>query len=125
VEISTEGQSDGLNCQLHDDDVAATQELPDLPVRTRLPGAFCEGYKLDLSQRHALVDQMIEIAVGTAAQEAVDSGVSPAELQPAPIGRIGGGEPMNGHELLWAVTWRTRSARWLLEHRAALDRVVA
>jgi hypothetical protein len=82
--------------------------------------SFVDGYGLSRRQRARLVEDMIEVAVGTAAQEAVDAGVSPNATRPAAMGLLGGGSPLQGHELLWAMTWRTRSAAWMLRHRRTL-----
>ena len=70
------------------------------------------------------VDQMIEVAIRSAAQEAIDGGVSATAIQPAAVGRLGGGPPTSGHDLLWAITWRTRSAAWVLKHRRALEQAL-
>jgi hypothetical protein len=71
--------------------------------------------------RVGLVDAMVEVAVRTSAQEAIDSGVTPDGVQPTGVGLLGGGPAFTGHDLLWAVTWRTRSAAWMLRHRATLE----
>jgi hypothetical protein len=68
---------------------------------------------------------MIEVAVRSAAQEAIDAGVSATTTSPAAIGRLGGGPPTSGHDLLWAISWRTRSAAWMLEHRGVLAQALA
>ncbi len=118
-------QAAWLNAQLHDDDIAERQGLADLAGRCRQLRLFCDGYRLDRATRAGLVDAMIEFAVRSAAQEVIEGGVSPDGVSPAPVSRIGGGAPTAGHDLLWAVTWRTRSAAWMLRHRAALERVLA
>jgi Ser/Thr protein kinase RdoA (MazF antagonist) len=117
-------QAAWLNAQLHDDDVAEAQGLPDVAARARLLLAFCEGYGLSREQRTCLVDQMLEVAVRTAAQEAIDAGVRPDGTSPTAMGLLGGGAPSSGDTLLWAVTWRVRSARWMSEHRATLERAL-
>lgn len=68
---------------------------------------------------------MIEIAIRTAAQEAIDGGVKPSSSAPVQSGRLGGGPGFDGQQLLWAVTWRVRAARWMLEHRLELERVLS
>ena len=110
-----------LNAQLYDDDVAERQGLPPAAQRAARARTLCDGYELDAAQRQVLVDVMIELALRTAAQEAIDGGVSPEKTNPEPYGRLGGGPPFVGHELLWAVTWRVRSARWMLANRGILD----
>ena len=118
-------QTAWLNAALHDDDVAQIQNLPDLEERARLLAAFADGYALDPEQRETLIDDMIEIAVRTAAQEAIDSRVTATGTAPSEVGLMGGGRTFDGHELLWAITWRVKSARWMFEHRDALRRAVA
>jgi Ser/Thr protein kinase RdoA (MazF antagonist) len=115
-------QTAWLNAQLHDDDVAERQGLPDVGSRGQLLAAFCEGYRVEPSLRERLVDLMVEVAVRTAAQEAIDGGVTPVSAAPVERGQLAGGPAFTGHELLWAVTWRVRSARWMLQHRQVLER---
>jgi Phosphotransferase enzyme family len=113
-----------LNAQLHDDDVAEHQGLPDASHRALLARAMCDGYQLATVGRAGLVDRMIEVAVRTSAQEAIDAGVTRAGQEPRPMGLLGGGPPFTGQNLLWAITWRTRSARWMLANRQQLDRAL-
>jgi hypothetical protein len=105
-----------LNAQLFDDDVAGSQELPSLRERLVVARSICDGYGLDAAERHQLPEAMIEVAVRTAAQEAMDSGVNETGYSPVKYGLLGGGDPFSGHELTWAMTWRIRSARWLLDN---------
>jgi hypothetical protein len=114
-------QTAWLNAQLHDEDVASRVGLPGLSARAQQLRAFCDGYGLSQHARVGLVDAMVEVAVRTSAQEAIDSGVTPDGVQPTRVGLLGGGPAFTGHDLLWAVTWRTRSAAWMLRHRATLE----
>jgi hypothetical protein len=109
-----------LNAQLFDDDVAESHGLPSVQEHLILARLICDGYGVPLSLRQQLPDSMIEVALRTAAQEAVDSGVTEFGYSPVKYGLLGGGEPFSGHELTWAMTWRIRSARWLLDNRSAL-----
>jgi hypothetical protein len=109
-----------LNSQLFDDDVVESQGLSPVRERLFLARLFCDGYGVPLNVREQLPDAMIEVAMRTAAQEAVDSGVTEFGYSPAKYGLLGGGEPFNGHQLAWSMTWRIRSARWLLDNRSAL-----
>jgi Ser/Thr protein kinase RdoA (MazF antagonist) len=117
-------QTAWLNAQLHDDDVAERLGLPDAISRAGLLAAICDGYELARDARMGLVGCMIEVATRTAAQEAIDAGVDPDRTSPTPMGLLGGGPPMSGHELLWAVTWRVRGARWMLDHERLLAKAV-
>ena len=106
-----------LNAQLFDEDVIGSQSVQERLILAR---QICDGYGVSLSMRKQLPDAMIEVAIRTAAQEAVDSGVTELGYSPAEYGLLGGGEPFSGHELAWAMTWRIRSARWLLDNRSQL-----
>jgi Phosphotransferase enzyme family len=108
-----------LNSQLLDEGTGS-HGLPSVRDRLILARSICDGYGVSLSDRKQLPDAMIEVAVRTAAQEAIDSGVTEFDYLPVKYGLLGGGEPFSGHELTWAMTWRIRSARWLLDNRAAL-----
>ncbi|HEY5266855.1 MAG TPA: phosphotransferase [Acidimicrobiales bacterium] len=109
-----------LNSQLFDEDVVASQGLPSIRERLILARLICDGYGVPLRVRKQLPDAMIQVAMRTAAQEAVDSGVTEFGNSPVKYGLLGGGPPFSGHELTWAMTWRIRSARWLLDNRSAL-----
>jgi hypothetical protein len=112
-----------LNCQLFDED-AESRELPSVRDRLILARLICDGYGVSFEMRKKLPDALIEVAVRTAAQEAVDSGVTEVGYFPVKQGLLGGGEPFSGHELAWAMTWRIRSARWLLDNRSALAEAI-
>lgn len=106
-----------LNARLFDEDVIGSHSVRERLILARL---ICDGYGVSLKGRQQLPDAMIEVAVRTAAQETVDSGVTELGYAPAEYGLLGGGEPLSGHELTWAMTWRIRSARWLLDNRSVL-----
>ena len=95
-----------LNAQLHDDDVAETQGLPALGDRTRHLRLILDGYELPRAARVGFVDKMIEFAIQDAANQAIEQRVTPETRDPS---------------ALWAITWRTRSAGWMLRHRSALE----
>jgi hypothetical protein len=110
-----------LNAQLFDDDIARTQGLPSAHERMVQARLICDGYRVPLKLRKQLPDAMMEVA----AQESTDSGVTESGYSPVKYGLLGGGEPFSGHELTWAMTWRIRSARWLLDNRSALAAALA
>ena len=110
-----------LNAQLFDDDVAERAGLPDASARCRHVRLLCDGYGADRNLRDGLVQAMIEFAVRSATQEAIDAGITPESLEPQQLSRLGGGPPFTGHNLLWALTWRIRSANWMLRHRQVLE----
>jgi Phosphotransferase enzyme family len=95
-----------LNAQLHDDDIAERQGLPGAPARAAQLRGFAEGYRLAAAGRRRLVTAMIEYAIRDSAAEAVQAGVTPQ------AGDCGA---------LWAISWRARSAAWMVRHRALLE----
>jgi hypothetical protein len=100
-----------LNAQLHDDDVAELQCLPDARTRARHFHSILDGYGLSTRRRTEVVDRMIELAVHSARAEAVMAGVTPETADAV--------DP-DGYPVLWAITWRARSASWMIRHRALL-----
>jgi hypothetical protein len=113
-------QTAWLNAQLHDDELAERLGLPAIDARARQLRSIADGYRLARNGRRTLVDHMIEIAVRSAAQESIDAGVTATAISPSAMGRLGGGAPTSGHDLLWAISWRTRSAAWMMRHRRLL-----
>ncbi len=103
-----------LNVQLHDDDVGALNDLAPPAARARQLAVLLDGYGLASPDREGFVDTMIEFALRSARQEAIDFQVGPDAASPAP----------DGFPLLWAVTWRTRAAAWMLDHRSALQHAI-
>lgn len=95
-----------LNAQLHDDDIAELQGLAPLKDRARHLALIVEGYELPRIQRSRLVDKMIEFAINDAAAEANEAGVK---------------QETQYSEALWGITWRTKSAAWMLRHQAVLN----
>jgi hypothetical protein len=104
-----------LNAQLHDDDVAARNGLGRPEDRARQLRLFLDGYGLATSERTGLVDTMIEFAIHSARDEAVLGQVTPET----------GAVDEKGYPVLWAVTWRARSASWMLRHRSLLEAAIA
>ena len=98
--------------------------FPPIDIRARQVRSIVDAYGLPKADRARFVDQMIDVAVRSAAQEAIDAGVTETGTSPAAMGLLGGGPPLSGHDLLWAITWRTRSAAWMLRNRATLERAV-
>jgi hypothetical protein len=94
-----------LNAQLHDDDVADRQGLPDAEARAHQFRLLVDAYGLALDRRDELVELMIEFAIHSTAHEAIESGSTPETEDPSP---------------LWGIAWRARSAAWMLRHRDLL-----
>ena len=74
-----------------------------------------DAYGLTSSQRLGFVDKMIEFAIHGARQEAVEYDVTPETEQAI---------SESGFPVLWAITWRTRSASWMLHHRTIFERAL-
>lgn len=105
-----------LNAQLHDDDVAAQFELPAVEQRAHQVRLLVDAYGLAESERAGFVDKMAELAVHSARAEAVQYGVT-AETTAAVAA--------SGYPVMWAVTWRARSASWMFRHREVLEHALA
>ena len=97
------------NAQLHDDDVAERNNLPDAAARARQLRLFLDGYELPRADRRELIGRMIELAIRDCAAEAVRAGITPDSTDPAP---------------LWSLAWRARAAGWMLRHRTLLDQAI-
>jgi aminoglycoside phosphotransferase (APT) family kinase protein len=104
-------QTAWLNAQLHDDDVAERNGLGPVGHRARQLRLLVDGYGLARDRRGDLVDRMIEFAVHSARDEAVQARVTPES----------GAVDEWGYPVLWAVTWRARSASWMMRHRTVLE----
>ena len=100
-----------LNVQLHDDDVAASNDLPPVHDRAVQTRVLLDGYGVASRDRAAFVSRMIEWAVRSAREEAIVCEVTPTSSSPA----------ANGFPTLWAITWRVRAAAWMLDHRKELE----
>lgn len=96
-----------LNAQLHDDDIAARVGLASPEDRARQVRLLLDGYGLPNAERVGFIDTMIAFAVHDAADQAIQAKVTMESTDPGP---------------LWAITWRTRAAGWMLRHRDVLER---
>ncbi len=108
-------QAGWLNAQLHDDDVAESNDLPSPSDRAAQVAALLDGYALDRAARAGFVEKMIEFAVRSSRDEALLHQVGPDTASPAD----------DGFPVLWAVTWRARAAAWMLDHRDLLRRSIS
>jgi hypothetical protein len=98
-----------LNCQLHDDDVAEVQGLPSAAERARQLRVFLDGYALEALSRARFVDVLLEVALLSAANEAIEAGVTQETSGPGP---------------LWGLTWRARGGAWMVRNRELLTRAI-
>ncbi|HUZ42426.1 MAG TPA: phosphotransferase [Acidimicrobiales bacterium] len=103
------------NAQLYDDDVSNVNHLPDLEGRSRQSKLILDGYGLGHDDRHDFVDRMIQLAIWSAREEAIEHQVHADTPSPSP----------DGYPILWAVTWRSRSAAWMLDHREILQKSIS
>lgn len=103
------------NAHLYDDDIAEKLSLPSREARAEQVRLLVTSYGLELDQRAGFVDKMIEFAVHSARQEAADYDVGPDATT-----AVGD----DGYPVLWGITWRVRSASWMLRNRDLLDRAL-
>ena len=104
------------NAHLFDDDVAERVGLPSAKARARQLRLILDGYGATADQRQGLVDRMVTLAIHEARSEAVTGNVGPESTDAVRA---------DGYPLLWAVTWRARSASWMMTHRHVLESVLA
>ncbi|HEX9064578.1 MAG TPA: phosphotransferase [Streptosporangiaceae bacterium] len=109
-------QAAWLNAQLHDDDIAERNGLPEAAARARQVRAILDGYGLSRRDRADFVGKMIAFAVHDARAEAV----SAANTEDSVSART-----RDGYPYAWAITWRARSASWMLTNRSLLERAIA
>jgi len=99
-----------LNAQLFDDDIAEIQGLGPAEARARQMRMLLDGYGLARQDRLGFVDTMRDFAVLCAANEVIEAGTTP---------------DTKDSSALWAISWRTRSAGWIVRHKHALERALA
>jgi hypothetical protein len=94
-----------LNAHLVDDDVAAMHQHPDATTRARHARAIADGYGLSAARRAELADRLCQVAVHAARAEARS-------------------DHPDGYPVLWGLTWRARSAGWILENETLIRRAL-
>jgi hypothetical protein len=104
-----------LNCQLHDDEVADRCGLPGPAERARQVRYMLDAYGLTKEDRSGFVDDMISFAVHSARWESHLFNVEPSSTNAV----TGSGFPV-----MWAITWRVRSASWMIANRSVLMNAV-
>jgi hypothetical protein len=97
------------NAQLHDDDIAERNGLPDAATRGAQLRLFLDGYGLPSAQRSGLITRMIEFAIRDCAGLAEVKQITPESNDPT---------------TLWILAWQTRAAAWMLRHRPMLERAM-
>lgn len=98
-----------LNALLFDDDLAETLGLGSVQARAGQVKLLLDGYELARDQRYGFAGRMRDFAILNAANEAREAKITPATTDAS---------------ALWAVTWRTRSAAWLVRHHDAMEQVI-
>jgi len=99
-----------LNGLLFDDDLAEILGLGSVASRGRQIKMLLDGYGLPASRRPGFVGLIRDFAILSAANEAIEAKVTPETREAA---------------ALWSVTWRTRSAGWLVKHHDTLESIVS
>lgn len=98
-----------LNALLFDDDLAESLGLAPVEARARQVRLLLDGYELPRAQRVGFAGRMRDFAILCAANEAIEAGITPETTDPS---------------ALWALTWRTRSAAWLVRHHDTLEHAI-
>lgn len=98
-----------LNAQLHDDDVADQVGLAPLKDRARHLRCILDGYGLPRNSREDFIETMIEFAVHDSANQAIEANVTPQTMD---------------YSSLWGITWRTRSAAWMMRNKSILRNAI-
>lgn len=103
-------QCSWLNAKLFDDMAAKVEGLPPMATRARQLRAIVDGYGLPKKRRVGFLDVLIEFVVRAIAEEADAADVTPEtkSQDTAP-------------EVVWALSWRARSAAWVIQHRKILE----
>lgn len=98
-----------LNAQLVDDDIAEKQGLPSVEVRAHQMRMLLDGYGVPRFQRVGFIEKVRDFVIFSAANEAISARVTMDSQEIAP---------------LWGISWRTRSAAWIIRHQAVLNRII-
>jgi aminoglycoside phosphotransferase (APT) family kinase protein len=96
-----------LNARLFDDGVDDVAELPSAEQRIRQLRVFVDGYELPAKDRVELARRVVDVAILSAASDAVEAKITPESTEAA--------------WLAWGVAWRARSAAWLVRRRNLLE----
>jgi hypothetical protein len=96
-----------LNARLFDDGVEDVAGLPSVEQRLRQLRVFAEGYELVAKDRVDLARRVVDVAILSAASDAVEAKITPTSTEAA--------------WLVWGIAWRARSAAWLFRHRSLIE----
>lgn len=98
-------------CHLADDEVAELVGLPSAEVRAHWLRCFLDGYGLDAADRSRIVPSILEFSVMDNAWFARGKNITPEQNDLTA-------------EDVWLLSWQTRAAAWVLEHRALLEEAI-
>ena len=98
-----------LNALLFDDDLAEKLGLASPEARGKQIKLLLDGYELPNAARIGFVGRIRDFAVLNAANEIIQETISPTT---------------DAAGVLEAVTWRARSAAWLVKHHGSLERML-
>jgi hypothetical protein len=100
-----------LNANLYSDDIVELNDLPPLDYRLQqFRSLVVDGYELARADRIGLVDLMIELLVHSMSSDTWEAGVTPETKE---------------SDALWGLTWKARTAAWLLRNRQILENALA
>lgn len=105
-------QAAWLNAKLYgdDDDDSGLEGLPSLPERVAQLKVIVDAYGLTAKERRDFIDLMIVVNVHDTAYQADEAKVTRESTDP---------------EALWGLTWRARSAVWLMRERTNLQKAIS
>lgn len=104
-----------LNAQLHDDDLAERLGLGSPAERARQLSLIVDAYGLPRTDRTGFVDKMVEFAIHSARNDAVEYDVTPDSESAVAD---------DGFPVMWGITWRTPSASRMLRNRHLLEAAI-
>lgn len=99
-----------LNIRLFDDEITKDEHLPSAEHRATQLRLFADGYGLSDQDRRGIVGTILDVAVLTAAADAVEAGIGPHSSVPS--------------NQAWGVCWRVRSAAWMVRNRGLFEHML-
>lgn len=99
-----------LSANLYSDDIIELNNLPSFDYRLRqLRAVVVDGYELARVDREGLIDVMIESLVHSMSGDTWEAHVTPDTKE---------------SDALWGLTWKARTADWLLRNRRVLEKAL-
>jgi hypothetical protein len=97
------------NAQLHDDDVAERNNLPDAASRARQLRLFLDGYRLPAGGTRRRDHPDDRVRDPRLCCRATQARITPDSTNPAP---------------LWSLAWHARPEGWMIRHRSLLENAI-